>query len=559
MVDITKMSLYVFKFSKPDLSLTERYIRLLANYKPSGNLVRQIPIRVFMKFLRLALFMIITLGIGFFTNSYAFNGYHGEFYISGALALIMYTSICMVISFSRIASFCVFPFLSLLCVSSEYFYRLTGAPIRYDSIAFLLEADAFEVESFLSFKLVLFLSLGVLLGILQAIGAKSVKPASLKQAAFVLVLVGCGIGVYQFSMQYLKDEGYGKIRDRASMSKINPTASFKAVKMYLREEEKVEKLLSLPGGNELPSSLVFKESDKPIIIFIIGESTRGDHFSINGYHRNTNPYLEKLSSDSLINYGVAISFATSTRKSLIGMLTNASTKKRTPSVGSFITFFNKNNYNTHFYSVQNKLGRSGYLTDALVSSSKVVEYLKPHGAVSDELLVEKLGRVLPGLNGNQLILLHTRGSHFSYRDNYQDEYVVFKPDTYTNETLRKETPNVINAYDNNMLKVDKTIYDIIDLCKEKNAVVVYASDHGESLGEDGSFFHAQGRPEHHKIPFLIWTSDKYKELHSDKHNNMVARVGVPVTHDQLFHTMLGLAGIKSPVIDNSLDLTSVLQ
>ena len=73
-------------------------------------------------------------------------------------------------------------------------------------------------------------------------------------------------------------------------------------------------------------------ADKPIVVLVLGESARGDHFSVNGYGRKTNPQLEQV--NHIINLGIARSFAVQTRNSLIGMLTNATEENRVPTMGS---------------------------------------------------------------------------------------------------------------------------------------------------------------------------------------------------------------------------------
>ena len=106
-----------------------------------------------------------------------------------------------------------------------------------------------------------------------------------------------------------------------------------------------------------------------------------------------------------------------------------------------------------------------------------------------------------------LLLLHTTGSHYDYRGNYTDTFKVFVPDEYTPESMMAHRQNVINAYDNTIVKTDDFLAKLYAQLKGYDAIVVYVSDHGQLLGEHGRFLHAIGGtgteyPEQKNIPFF---------------------------------------------------------
>lgn len=133
------------------------------------------------------------------------------------------------------------------------------------------------------------------------------------------------------------------------------------------------------------------------------------------------------------------------------------------------------------------------------------------------------------------------------------------PDTYSNEAMPRDIANVINAYDNSIVKTDAMIAETIDVLRDRNAVVLYTSDHGESLGENGVFFHGTKKvaDEQYEVPLFLWYSDVYEKSRPD----VVARLrrvrGTPVTHDFIYHTLLGLGGIRSTIASASHDLSGV--
>ena len=97
---------------------------------------------------------------------------------------------------------------------------------------------------------------------------------------------------------------------------------------------------------------------------------------------------------------------------------------------------------------------------------------------------------------------------------------------------------------------------MIDRLKGKKAFMIYAADHGESLGECGRLTHgASGdAPEQREIPFIVWMSDNYKEAHPDKWQAIESVKANEISHDYIFHSILDCLGIESEIVDKSLSL-----
>ena len=71
----------------------------------------------------------------------------------------------------------------------------------------------------------------------------------------------------------------------------------------------------------------------------------------------------------------------------------------------------------------------------------------------------------------------------------------------------------MNTYDNTLLYTDKFIADVIGRLEKRTdmaSMVFYASDHGESLGENGIYLHGTPRSiapkEQTRIPMIFWFS-----------------------------------------------------
>lgn len=98
---------------------------------------------------------------------------------------------------------------------------------------------------------------------------------------------------------------------------------------------------------------------------------------------------------------------------------------------------------------------------------------------------------------------------------------------------------------------------LIDILQKKNALVVYISDHGESLGEDGLWLHAN---DHHTLKnpaALIWMSDKYVANYPEKREALILNKDKRWRTDYVFHTILSGANIPSTSIQNDLNVFAV--
>jgi len=446
----------------------------------------------------------------------------------------------------------LFPLVSAGGFAAAYFYKTFGVSLSYDSLAWLVEANRFEVNSFLTPSLMGILGAGIVFGFVQAwlSGSFDLKNRRLKFGIFVGVLA-CTVFVYKGAWIGLKHFEVQKIYEAISLSRIYPFSVPKAARMYLHEANEMQKMLNLPDPATVPCSALPQE-DRPIVTFIIGESVQAYHLGINGYPRETTPRLAK--EKNLLNFGVCRSFGNTTRVSLVGMLTDATIKKRKPRHGSFIKIYNGLGYRTAFYSKQNKIGRSGQLTDMLISCAQDVQYI--HNGGGDFTLLDPLEHAANTVKGGQLILLHMSGSHFSYKKHYGDDFRKFVPDAYENENLAQYHDEVINAYDNTIYKLDSFLVGVMDKLRDKDAVLIYASDHGDSLGKRGVFLHGTSiQKEQYEVPLLIWYSDLYAQKHPEIVAGLRSSLGKSVSHDNLYHTILGLGGIQSQLLDPKLDLT----
>ena len=113
---------------------------------------------------------------------------------------------------------------------------------------------------------------------------------------------------------------------------------------------------------------------------------------------------------------------------------------------------------------------------------------------------------------------------------------------------------MINSYDNTVLYTDYIIDKLIAELRERNAVLVYLSDHGEALGEEGHYLHAGDYPPLHNPACFVYCSPRYTALHADKINTLKENRTKRFRTDFLFHTILDAADIESKYLDRSFSL-----
>ena len=161
-----------------------------------------------------------------------------------------------------------------------------------------------------------------------------------------------------------------------------------------------------------------------------------------------------------------------------------------------------------------------------------------------------------------LVVMHQIGSHGpAYYKRSTPEYQAFKPTCDTSEIQSCTQEQLINTYDNSIRYTDHILADVIDLLGRASdrfdTALLYVSDHGESLGEGGIYLHglpymfAPGVQTH--VPMVFWASPAYREAASLDTGCLAHGADAELSHDNLFHSMLGLFDIRTDVYRTDLD------
>ena len=309
----------------------------------------------------------------------------------------------------------------------------------------------------------------------------------------------------------------------------------------------------------------FSESnlDNLNIVLVIGESARFDRFGINGYERNTTPYLSKTTN--LITYNKVSSLATNTAVG-VQQIMQMDEKQN---LSSFIQVFNQVGFQTHWFS--NQSARYEVINDIIRETN--------HHLFSDDIRTKKTGNnydmdLMPYIqlalpkNKLNLVVLHTMGSHRLYDLRSPPNFKNFIPTCIQDELYYSmneciDQKKLDNSYDNSILYTDYFLSEIIQLLQRSNSIMIYISDHGESLGENGIYAHATpldiAPKEQTHIPLLIWASDKFLSQTKNQalFENMKKNSSKEIDQSYIFHSILDCVGIKSEAIDLTKSLCRV--
>jgi len=299
-----------------------------------------------------------------------------------------------------------------------------------------------------------------------------------------------------------------------------------------------------------------KELDDTYVVFVIGETTRWDHMGILGYDRDTTPKLAK--EKNLVAFR-GESCDTATKLSLRCMFVREGgaedNPQRTLKEQNVFAVLKQLGFSSELFAMQSEVWFYGNtMADNFSYREQIAAEPRNSGKqVDDMLLVEEMKRsVDKHPDGKHLIILHTKGSHFSYVQRYPRSFAKWAPECVSIDSeCSKE--QLINAFDNSVLYTDKVLDSVISELRDKRAIIFYASDHGESIDEK-KHLHGTPRnmapPEQFRVPLLVWASDKYLEnperAREFEHMQAQAKMKVPHRHVELYDTILGCLGYTSP-------------
>jgi lipid A ethanolaminephosphotransferase len=347
---------------------------------------------------------------------------------------------------------------------------------------------------------------------------------------------------------------------RMLMNPLYPLASY--ARFALRTNDRAPAVREPLDARVRPSH---GERSKPtLVVFVVGETARVDRFSLNGYARDTNRYTR---TRGVVSFANVTSCGTSTADSVPCLFSNLGRDGFTHAAAA---------KRESLFGALGRLGVEVAWRDNSTGCKQVcdpghfVEYAARDDAklcdatgCFDELLLENIDELVADNRHDHFIVLHQRGSHGpAYHTDTPAWSKAFLPECDLPDLRNCNLELINNAYDNTILYTDFFLSRVIDFLERHDAAydvaMLYVSDHGESLGENGLYLHglpyAIAPREQTQVPMLLWASRDFYASTGVSPDCVRAHAARSLSHDVVFHTLLPLFGVEGSSYRRDLDL-----
>ena len=345
-----------------------------------------------------------------------------------------------------------------------------------------------------------------------------------------------------------------------------PGATVGALSRYIKMRFVNADITAAPYGRDARPGPRLAAAKKPVLfVLFVGETARAQNFGLDGYSRDTTPELAKTDA---VNFTDTWSCGTSTAVSVPCMFSDFGTDDYSQKA-----FLGRENLldvlshagmkvewidnNTGDQGIFKRLGQATRI-DATIDPAACAE-----GECTDAAFLPILKARMESITENTVLVLHMIGSHGpAYYLRYPKAAAQFQPDCRSAAFADCTTEEIVNAYDNSIRMTDHVLAQTIALMKAQDRVIpalYFVSDHGESLGENGLYLHAapmfMAPDVQRKVPFVIWLSEAFQQNLGVSHACLATEAGSRTSHDNLFHSVLGLLDIETSVRQDALDLS----
>jgi len=457
--------------------------------------------------------------------------------------------------------------LTLGCAAATWFMFTYGAVIDQNMMVNVFETNSQEAAALVTPQLVVWL---VVAGLLPAslLAMIRIRPgkwwhtllirlAAILASAVVIVLVAA-VFYKDYASLFRNNKGIVKMVTPANY--VSAIAKYSKARWFAGDQT----LIRL-GEDAQKGPVLLAQQKKTVLVLVVGEASRAENYSLNGYDRETNPELKK---QNVINFPQASSCGTETAVSVPCMFSGMPRKKYDADLAH------------HQEGLMDVLGHAGVnllwrdndggckgacnrIPHTDMTQWKLQQFCKDNSCI-DDVNLWRLDDMLDGVKQDTVLVIHLMGSHGpAYYQRYPAQYRHFTPTCDTNEIQDCTHQALMNTYDNTILYTDSVVSKTIDALKARqstlNTALVYLSDHGESLGENGLYLHGTPymlAPEQQThIPFIFWLSKDYQQnfgVDAQCLRDQAAKEAV--SQDNLFSTVLGMMNIRTAVYQPQMDL-----
>lgn len=323
------------------------------------------------------------------------------------------------------------------------------------------------------------------------------------------------------------------------------------------------------------SAISRNEKDTIDVVLIIGESYNKYHSSLYGYYLNTTPALcEQQQRGNLFVFTDAISPYNMTTLAVKNMLsTNSiSLHQSWNEYPLVMSIFRHAGFDVAMWDNQkseNSVLFSDFSNNSLFYNKKMTastyHHLNKGPFDYDQQLVDTALTVKRN-PGSTFTVFHLMGQHtlplWRYPEN--DKNAVFTADSIQRADLNDYERQYIAEYDNATRYNDFVIGNIIQYYSQRNAVILYLSDHGDEVYDYRDVVGRTHEPVKQKqalkyqyeIPMILWCSDQFMNTHPTIMENVRRAILRPFSSDNVPQLLMGLSGIRSSFYEPKKDVLS---
>lgn len=447
----------------------------------------------------------------------------------------------------------------LISVLSAYAMDTHGYIIFSSTFINIIETETHELHELLTWKLLTYIGLLVVLPSIIIFSIKIIYPTHKSRLlTFILMLAILASDIFAFKKEYI----FMLKNHREIRYYLNPVRTIYSLNKFIGEHYKNTEDISFKILD--PAPVISERSLKPrLVVLVIGEADRAANHSLNGYNRMTNPLLSQRSD--VYSFKEFYSCGTETAVSVPCMLSSYKREDFTHNKGRYtqnlldilqaaqVQVIWRDN-DSGCKSICNRVTYEDFNNETIAPFCNDTE-------CHDEVLLHDLQKHMQNDVRDKLIVLHKMGNHGpAYYKRYPQQFEVFTPTCKSHELQECSREDIVNAYDNIVVYtdyfLDKIISQLEEYSEQYDSAMIYVSDHGESLGEHGIYLHAMpymlAPKEQTHIPFILWASAGFNL----KHDQLAILQQEKLSHDNLYHVMLGLYGVDSITYDKELDFLS---
>lgn len=506
--------------------------------------------------LLLALYFTLVLNIAFFREVISLSHPTDYFLLTTPLVLFVACNIVFNVLSVPVLHKMIIPAFLLISAAVSYNSLVFNVYFDRDMLTNVLQTNVAESSRMFSFSYVAWL---LVVGVLPTVLYLCVKVDYKKWWVELLARMGSILAsaLFVFAIGAVFYQDYASFfRNNKYLPHLLVPSNFVGATISKIKHTRMENMPFVQTG--IDAKMEKTDDDVNVSVIVVGETTRAQNWGLNGYGRQTTPYLaERVKrGENLINFTDVSSCGTATAISVPCMFSslNRSDYDAVQANHQDNLLDTVQHAGVKVQWIENDAGCKDVCNRVPTINTvdlQVPEYCTD-GECLDNIMLPELEKALANARQDTVIVLHTIGSHGpTYFERYTEKERQFTPTCDTKEINQCSQVELINTYDNGILYIDQFLDKVIgqlEAYPNLKTSMLYLSDHGESLGENNMYLHATpyaiAPKEQTQVPMVMWFSPKWVENKKVDLTCLRQNANRPYSHDNFFHSALSLMDMK---------------